>query len=103
MLTIIFQSLSFQYNSEEDFNKAYKKVIRRRQKQMDDQNWNIYMESINDTDSKKTFTIENNIEVKQSEHSFNKGSNSHFSTDDSVNVHSLHDPSYLNNIHGLRK
>ncbi|XP_016663024.1 uncharacterized protein LOC100574598 isoform X3 [Acyrthosiphon pisum] len=96
------EDFKFKYNSEEDFNRAYKKVIRRRQKQMDDQHWNIYMESIKDTDSKKTFTIENNTEVKQSEHSFNKGSNSHFSTDDSVNVHSLHDPSDLNNIHGLR-
>ncbi|XP_060873425.1 uncharacterized protein LOC132947205 isoform X2 [Metopolophium dirhodum] len=96
------EDFKFKYNSEEDFNRAYKKVIRCRQKQMDDQHWNIYMESINDTDSKKTFTIENNTEVKQSEHLFNKGSNSQFSTDDSVNLRSLHDPSDLNNIHGLR-
>jgi len=61
------------------------------------------MESIKDTDSKKTCTIENDTEVKQSEHSFNKCINSQFSTHDSVNLYSLHDPFDLNHIHGLRK
>jgi len=63
----------------------------------------IHMGSIKDTDSKKTNTIKNDTEVKQSEHSFNKCSNNQFSTRDSVNLYSLHDPFDLNLIHGLRK
>jgi len=56
-----------------------------------------------DTDYKKTNTIKNDTEVKQSEHSFNKCSNNQFSKRDSVNLYSLHDPFDLNHIHGLRK
>ncbi|XP_022160395.1 uncharacterized protein LOC111026601 isoform X2 [Myzus persicae] len=96
------EDFKFKHISEEDFNKTYKKINRRRQKQIDDQHWNIYMESIKDTDSKNTYTIENDTEVKQSEPSFNKCTNSQFSTHDSINVYSLHDPFDLNHIHGLR-
>ncbi|XP_015366121.1 PREDICTED: uncharacterized protein LOC107163291 isoform X2 [Diuraphis noxia] len=95
---------NFKYISEEDFNKTYKKVSRDRQKQRDDQHWIICMESIKDTDSdsKKTYTIKNDAEVKQSEPSFNKCSNNQFSTHDPVNLYSLHDLFDLKHIHGLR-
>jgi len=61
------------------------------------------MESTNDSDSKKTYIIKNYTEVKQSEHSINKYTNSQFSTDNSVNLHILHDPYdlNLNHIHRL--
>ncbi|XP_022168863.1 uncharacterized protein LOC111032735 [Myzus persicae] len=90
------------YNSEGDFNRTYKKINRSRQKQIDDQHWNILMESTKDTDSKKIYTIENDSEVKQSEHSLHKYTNSQFSPHGSVNLHLLHDPFDLNHIHGLR-
>jgi len=61
------------------------------------------MKSIKDTDSKKTNTIKNDTEVKQSEHSFNKYINNQFNTHDSVNLYSLYDPFGLYHIHGLRK
>lgn len=61
------------------------------------------MESIKTTDSKKTNIIENNTDIKQSEHSFNKCRNSQSSIHDSVNLYSLHDPYDVNHIHGLRK
>lgn len=61
------------------------------------------MESTKDTDSKKIYTIENDSEVKQSEHSLHKYTNSQFSPHGSVNLHLLHDPFDLNHIHGLRK
>lgn len=95
--------LSFQHISEDDFNRTYKKINRRRQKEIDDQHWIIHMESIKDTDSKKTNTNKNDTEVKQSAHSFNKCNNNKFTTHDSVNLYSLHDPFDLNHIHGLRK
>ncbi|VVC25289.1 Hypothetical protein CINCED_3A007990 [Cinara cedri] len=56
------------------------------------------MESIKDTESKKTYSIKNNAEVKQNEPPFNKFANSQFVT----NFSSLHDPYDLNHIHGLR-
>lgn len=61
------------------------------------------MESIKDTDSKKTYTIENDTEVTQSVQSFNKTTNKQLSIHGSENVYSLHDPFDLNHIHGLRK
>lgn len=61
------------------------------------------MESIKSTDSKKTYTIENNTDIKQSENSFNKYRNSQSSMHDSINLYSLHDPYDINHIHGLRK
>ncbi|XP_025205524.1 uncharacterized protein LOC112601880 [Melanaphis sacchari] len=96
------ECFKFKHISKEDFNRAYKKINRCRQKQIDDQHWNIYMESIKSTDLKKAYTIENNTDIKQSEHSFNKCRNSQSSMHDSVNLYSLHDPYDLNHIHGLR-
>lgn len=96
------ECFKFKHISKEDFNRTYKKVNRSRQKQIDDQHWNIYMESIKTTDSIKTNIIENNTDIKQSEHSFNKCRNSQSSIHDSVNLYSLHDPYDVNHIHGLR-
>ncbi|XP_060840763.1 uncharacterized protein LOC132921642 isoform X1 [Rhopalosiphum padi] len=96
------EGFKFKHISKEDFNKTYKKINRCRQKQIDDQHWNVYMESIKSTDSKKTYTIENNTDIKQSENSFNKYRNSQSSMHDSINLYSLHDPYDINHIHGLR-
>lgn len=95
--------LIFQHISKEDFNRIYKKINRDRQKQMDAQQWNNYMESLKDIDSKKKYFVQNNSEVKQNEQLLNKCTNSQFSTCDSANLYSLHDPYDLNHIHGLRK
>ncbi|KAL5238029.1 hypothetical protein ACI65C_005439 [Semiaphis heraclei] len=88
--------------SGDDLNRIYKNVICSQKKQIYDQHWIIHTESIKDTDSKKTNTIRNDTEVKQSEHSFNKCSNNQFSTHGSVNLYSLHEPFDLNHIYGLR-
>lgn len=63
------------------------------------------MESVNEEsiDTKKTFTIKNDFEIKQNDNLFNNYTISQFSKIDSTNVSLLHDPYGLNHIHGLRK
>jgi len=61
------------------------------------------MESIKDTVSKKTFSIQNDFEIKQNDNLINKHTNSQLSKFDPTNMYSLHDSHDLNHIHGLRK
>ncbi|XP_050429769.1 uncharacterized protein LOC126844112 isoform X2 [Adelges cooleyi] len=98
------RDFKFQYVSKEDFNRTYKKITRDRQKQIDDWHWSNYVESIKAEESKSTFTIENNNEDKEIVYPrpSDMCSISKFSTLNSAKLYSLHDPSDINNIHGLR-
>uniref|UniRef100_A0A2S2Q2S7 Uncharacterized protein n=1 Tax=Sipha flava TaxID=143950 RepID=A0A2S2Q2S7_9HEMI len=96
------EDFQFKHVPKDDFDRTYKKVIRGRQKQKDNQEWNNYMESVKETDPTDLSLIKNATEIKHRKDLFVKHTKKQLNSLDSVNVLSLYNPNDRNHLHGLR-